>query len=82
MSQSEKFIVSQARMNQKFLYLLLVLLFPFQFSMKRFYCTAKKMATLYRLGTQQQHKFIAKIYSKPSIFKFWRKINFYLSIHP
>lgn len=40
----------------------------------RFYCTAKKMATLYRLWIQQ-HNFIAKIYSKLSIFKFWRKIN-------
>lgn len=76
-AQVLKFIISQARMNQKNStfhsrnYFLSISLFFHG----RFHCTTKKMATLYRLWIQQ-HNFIAKIYSKLSTFKFWRKINF------
>lgn len=76
-AQVLKFIISQARMNQKnsTFHLRNYFLSISLFFHGRFHCTTKKMATLYRLWIQQ-HNFIAKIYSKLSIFKFWRKINF------
>lgn len=76
-AQVLKFIISQARMKQKnsTFHLCNYFLSISLFFHGRFHCTTKKMATLYRLWIQQ-HNFIAKIYSKLSIFKFWRKINF------